>query len=60
MSDGYTADRRLSVIVVLVASMMITLVGRLYYVQVLDQNKPVQTANQAATRRRSSCPRRAG
>jgi len=46
MSDGYTADRRLSVIVVLVASMVITLVGRLYYVQVLDKNKPVQTANQ--------------
>jgi len=30
--------------VVLVASMMLTLAGRLYYVQLLDPNKPVQTA----------------
>jgi penicillin-binding protein 2 len=36
--------RRLSVIVVLVASMVLTLAGRLYYVQMLDPNKPVQTA----------------
>jgi len=32
------------VVVVLVASMMLTLAGRLYYVQLLDPNKPVQTA----------------
>jgi penicillin-binding protein 2 len=36
--------RRLVVVVVLVVSMAITLGGRLYYVQVLDPNKPVQTA----------------
>lgn len=35
---------RLLLIVVLVVSMMITLLGRLYYVQLLDPNKPVQTA----------------
>ena len=46
MSDGLIADRRLSVIVVLVASMVLTLIGRLYYVQVLDKHKPVQTAGQ--------------
>ncbi|MDQ2750905.1 MAG: penicillin-binding transpeptidase domain-containing protein [Actinomycetota bacterium] len=36
--------RRLTVVVVLVASMVLTLGGRLYYVQLLDRNKPVQTA----------------
>ncbi|MGH8963650.1 MAG: penicillin-binding transpeptidase domain-containing protein [Jatrophihabitantaceae bacterium] len=36
--------RRLAVIVVLVASMIATLLGRLYYVQLLDPNKPVQSA----------------
>jgi penicillin-binding protein 2 len=36
--------RRFSIIVVLVASMVLTLVGRLYFVQVLDPNKPRQTA----------------
>ena len=36
--------RRFSIIVVLVASMVLTLVGRLYYVQLLDPNKPHQTA----------------
>ncbi|MGI8761293.1 MAG: penicillin-binding transpeptidase domain-containing protein [Jatrophihabitantaceae bacterium] len=37
--------RRFSIIVVLVASMVLTLLGRLYYVQVLDANKPTQSAN---------------
>jgi penicillin-binding protein 2 len=36
--------RRLAIIVVLITSMVITLLGRLYYVQLLDPNKPVQTA----------------
>ncbi len=36
--------RRLTVILVLVVSMVLTLAVRLYYVQVLDPNKPVQTA----------------
>jgi penicillin-binding protein 2 len=36
--------RRLTVVVVLVASMVLTLAGRLYYVQLLDPNKPAQTA----------------
>jgi penicillin-binding protein 2 len=35
----------LTVIFVLVASMVLTLFGRLYYVQLLDPNKPVQLAN---------------
>jgi len=35
---------RITVIVVLVVSMVLTLAGRLYYVQLLDPNKPVQTA----------------
>jgi penicillin-binding protein 2 len=38
------AARRLAVIVVLVVSMIATLAGRLYYVQLLDPNKPEQTA----------------
>jgi penicillin-binding protein 2 len=36
--------RRLTVVIVLVCSMVLTLTVRLYYVQVLDPNKPVQTA----------------
>ncbi|MGH8862389.1 MAG: penicillin-binding transpeptidase domain-containing protein [Jatrophihabitantaceae bacterium] len=36
--------RRFTIIVVLVASMVATLLGRLYYVQLLDPNKPHQTA----------------
>jgi penicillin-binding protein 2 len=35
---------RLLLIVVLIASMLATLLGRLYYVQLLDPNKPTQTA----------------
>ena len=38
--------RRLVIIVVLVASMLATLLVRLYYVQLLDPHKPVQTAGQ--------------
>jgi penicillin-binding protein 2 len=38
--------RRLTVIVVLVASMLLTLLGRLYYVQVLDPNPPQQAAGE--------------
>ncbi len=37
-------SRRLQVIAVLVASLLVTLSGRLYYVQILDRNKPLQTA----------------
>jgi len=37
-------DRRLRLLGVLVASLVLTLSGRLYFVQVLDTNKPVQTA----------------
>ncbi|MDT4977156.1 MAG: penicillin-binding protein 2 [Pseudonocardiales bacterium] len=47
MADGRRRGpgaRRLAIVVVLVASMMLTLAGRLYYVQLLDPNKPVQTA----------------
>jgi penicillin-binding protein 2 len=36
--------RRFTIIVVLVASMVVTLLARLYYVQVLDPHKPRQTA----------------
>src|SRR5262245_21115318 len=36
--------RRLQVVGVLVASLVLTLFGRLYYVQVLDPHKPTQTA----------------
>jgi penicillin-binding protein 2 len=36
--------RRFTIIVVLVASMVVTLIARLYYVQLLDPNKPQQTA----------------
>ena len=34
-----------AIIVALVVSMMLTLFARLYYVQLLDPNKPVQTAH---------------
>lgn len=44
MSEPARGDRRLAVIVALVASMLLTLLGRLYYVQLLDPHKPVQTA----------------
>jgi penicillin-binding protein 2 len=37
--------KRLGIVVVLVVSMMLTLFARLYYVQLLDPNKPVQTAH---------------
>jgi penicillin-binding protein 2 len=37
---------RLSIIVALVASLMITLFVRLYYVQLLDPDKPTQTAHE--------------
>ncbi len=36
--------RRFTIIVVLVVSMVLTLFGRLYYLQLLDPNKPQQTA----------------
>jgi penicillin-binding protein 2 len=38
--------RRFTIIVVLVASMVVTLIARLYYVQLLDPNKPTQTAGE--------------
>lgn len=38
--------RRLGVVVALVASLMLTLFARLYYVQLLDPHKPVQSAHQ--------------
>jgi penicillin-binding protein 2 len=37
--------RRLGIIVALVVSMMLTLFARLYYVQLLDPHKPVQSAH---------------
>src|SRR6185437_15656884 len=37
--------RRLGIVVALVMSLMATLFVRLYYVQLVDPNKPVQTAN---------------
>ncbi len=37
-------SRRLQLIAVLVASLIVTMSGRLYYVQILDRNKPLQTA----------------
>jgi penicillin-binding protein 2 len=39
-------DRRLRLLAVLIASLVLTLSGRLYYVQILDKNKPTQTAGQ--------------
>jgi penicillin-binding protein 2 len=38
--------RRYTMIVVLIVSMVLTLFGRLYYVELLDPHKPVQTAGQ--------------
>jgi penicillin-binding protein 2 len=38
--------RRLGIIVALVVSMMLTLFARLYYVQLLDPHKPVQSAGE--------------
>ncbi len=43
-SSADRSSRRLAVVIALVASMVVTLFGRLYYVQLLDPNKPVQTA----------------
>ena len=37
--------RRLGIVVVLVMSLMVTLLARLYYVQLLDPHKPVQSAH---------------
>src|SRR4051794_26918998 len=37
--------RRLTIVIALVVSMMMTLFARLYYVQWADPNKPVQTAS---------------
>jgi penicillin-binding protein 2 len=39
------SPKRLGIIVTLVVSMMLTLFARLYYVQLLDPNKPSQTAH---------------
>jgi penicillin-binding protein 2 len=39
------APRRLGIVVALVVSMMLTLFARLYYVQLLDPHKPVQSAH---------------
>ncbi|HLY33635.1 MAG TPA: penicillin-binding transpeptidase domain-containing protein [Jatrophihabitantaceae bacterium] len=48
MSEPYrvrrASNRRLSVIIVLVAAMILTLFARLYWVQLLDPHPPVQTA----------------
>ena len=38
------SGRRVAIISALVAAMVVTLFGRLYYVQMLDPNKPVQSA----------------
>jgi penicillin-binding protein 2 len=40
-----TSPKRLGIIVTLVVSLMLTLFARLYYVQLLDPNKPTQTAH---------------
>ena len=37
-------SRRVQLIAVLVASLIVTLSGRLYYVQILERNQPQQTA----------------
>ena len=37
--------RRVVFIGVLIASLLVTLIGRLYYVQVLDKNPPTQAAD---------------
>ena len=39
------SPRRLGIVVALVMSLMITLLARLYYVQLLDPHKPLQTAH---------------
>ncbi len=39
------SQRRLAIIVALVISLMLTLFARLYYVELLDPHKPVQTAH---------------
>ncbi len=39
-------DRRLRLLGVLVASLILTLSGRLYFVQILDSHKPTQTAGE--------------
>jgi penicillin-binding protein 2 len=39
-----SGNPRVMLIGVLVASLLVTLTGRLYFVQILDRNKPVQTA----------------
>ncbi len=45
-SRGESASsRRLAIVMVLVGSMVLTLFGRLYYVQLLDPNKPSQLAD---------------
>ncbi len=43
------ATRRLLLVQVLVASLVLTLVGRLWYVQMLDKHKPVQVAGAVRT-----------
>src|SRR3954469_7306589 len=48
MPDSYPL--RLAVIRVLVLSLLLTLGARLYYLQVLDQDKLTQTANRQHTR----------
>ena len=48
MPDSYPL--RLAVLRVLVLSLLLTLGARLYYLQVLDQDKLVQTANRQHTR----------
>jgi penicillin-binding protein 2 len=40
------SPRRLGIVVALVVSMMLTLFARLYYVQLLDPHKPVQSAHE--------------
>jgi penicillin-binding protein 2 len=37
--------RRLGIVIALVMSLMVTLLARLYYVQLLDPNKPIQSAH---------------
>ena len=42
---GDHGGRRVAFIGVLIASLLVTLIGRLYYVQVLDKNPPTQAAD---------------
>ena len=44
-SMGDRGARRVAFIGVLIASLLLTLIGRLYYVQVLDKNPPTQAAD---------------